>query len=90
MRDKDQKELKSHCLYCGETIEPGPRDLAEMAAHIWACRKHPLERVMMVVDRFHDDAGNYEDPEHIMRDLRAELHRVRDAFLANPDKKHTP
>lgn len=76
-----EKRNGSSCLYCGELIKDGPEQAAQMATHIWSCRKHPLERVQMLIDLFCDGAGDYLTPDQALTALKAEVAKVKEAFL---------
>lgn len=84
---EDEKEEQSvnFCLYCGHRVPLN--DVAAMSEHIWFCEKHPLGRVLRVVEQFRDDADNYEDPKHIMRDLWLMLSDHRDGYIAAGKKE---
>lgn len=83
------KPGNAYCAYCGKTMPEELTDkeqLAFIARHIWECRKHPLERVLMLVDLHRD--GALEDGAHVehWHQLKEEIDGVRRTFIEVAEK----
>ena len=76
-----EKQKGCSCLYCGDLVEDGPEQAAQMAEHIWVCNKHPLGWLVALIDLLYNNAGNFLTPSQIMEKLKEEAESIREGFI---------